>query len=478
MALFFGTQNGGEVQGLEIEIYSGLSGPAELITTTQTPDSWSGMVSIESYGLWYLKKNSLESGIPFSVFTQALQYSLKQIVNLLRLRGSSRVIPEFEDHVRYLTNENLNDVMAYPFPDDSIISNILSRMLNYGKQARSSELLSLPHSTLVTDLPLVKSFLRDCRQKCKCIKCNPSGTPRHRSATCDVVRFFQNVSEFSADVLALSLFELPETLLVELDRRNAPSRVKSHLQQIILAIITDGEPTTSQVHLFLHSALIRIGHYTEERDMEKWIASSYKGQVAYPKIFETQNPGEKGYLALSWAPGLLRYDGEVYPRAYAAGNSSAMGYIDSDQPVTVPCNLVPGMNMRWQVARSDEKLHVRLCVPSSPTYDGRGDFSPSTVLKHLPLTLVAQGCFHDGDTALDPPDAGCRYVGPLEFDSRNPDEAVATIDVVAVDGNDGLRMVALIRASDGNRLALVRNNACLACCLAICRRAKHNLLIC
>ena len=83
-------------------------------------------------------------------------------------------------------------------------------------------------------------------------------------------------------------------------------------------------------------------------------------------------------------------------------------------------------------------------------------------------------CIHDPLAILEPPDDDAYYDTHMG-DVDNPEYA-DHIAVVALHGNDGMRFLALgySRHSPG----VIRQNACLKCCLDLCRREDLRFVLC
>jgi hypothetical protein len=162
------------------------------------------------------------------------------------------------------------------------------------------------------------------------------------------------LSEFAADVLLLSPFESPQRLLVY----NCNHRT-SDFSYEIRQVLTTGKPNTVPLRSVLQAALSVVGHdVADDLKQDLWVLSCYKGQAVYPKLFETHRVLDPGYLTLSLAPGILRYDGEVYSKAI--GDRGAGQTLDYPRPndmatkaVNQFINLVPDQRLVWRVTRED-----------------------------------------------------------------------------------------------------------------------------
>ena len=315
---------------------------------------------------------------------------------------------------------------------------------------------------------------------CVCNGCQgepiPARYAKREYRECKKKRFLSSILFCAADILAISLFESPETLLVSLD----PYPMPRQFENAIHDIFTSGQPRFLHHREILAHALKLVGH--KQFDDVRWVISCYKGQAVYPKVFETGKISQPGYLTLHWAPGLLFFDGEIYDRGIDPvyqdlemynGPETESVVKEWSRSVTEPLNLYPSIRMEWKVARRDGYLEVY------PLCERIVGHAPS-ILSNLTQALLII-CPHDKALSLDRPDPNSCYIGPFKFNLFTSSAAYAKgqIGVIAVDGNTDLRMFALSALSGINlELFIVRGNACLQCCLNLCREAGYRFVIC
>lgn len=462
----------------EIIVQRSIGSPADLLSEV-SPRYPSGMVTVECFGRMMCQEIGGESSEAYRAMYQALPYALKQCCHLLVLLGDhASASPEIWLY------EFLENHVTKAFPQDFVISNVLTQFLGLKDQ---QHLKRLTEGNSISDLPLVQLHLRHLVESCACADCKRGSS--HESSRCNKEKFLSEVSLNAADILALSLFEGPDTLLVRLDPFDRSGRrIRDGFRTAIYDIIKSGKPAACEVKKVLAWALGLVGHSTEDVENSRWVISCSKGQIVYPRVFETGSICQPGYLVLSWAPGLLFFDGETYDRGVGPEYNGWIREIDavSMQPsrdVTEPLNLVPNIKMVWKVIRRDGYLEV------SPVCGHRRGHA-FNILLNLMRSLILRGCPHDSASPLEKPDKFAKYKGPIDpggdadLDPRKnkgPDSEMR-IGVVAVDGNPGLQMFAMSGESfvDGsNRLQIViRNDSCLQCCLDLCRKARIHLLLC
>ena len=222
-----------------------------------------------------------------------------------------------------------------------------------------------------------------------------------------------------------------------------------------------------------------IGHDVHnDLRIADWVISSFRGQVAFPKLYETQTFKKRGFLTLSWAPGLLLHNGDVYTRGLFGGihpSTKALPLAGPHTDVTEPVNLVPRLGLVWRVTPRYNYLKVDLSLDSPGSNLSFISTSAFLILENMQRAVVLESCPHDPNAFLPGPDLSCEYSGPVipsRFGLKVDD---ARLRVVAVAGNSGLRMFTLSSASFG---AVLRGNACLSCCLDVCRRFDYTVIIC
>ena len=478
---------GGEGPSLEISIYESLGSPTELISAGDYMQCGSRMVTIERYGPWLLEDCGLDSGLALRATSQALPYCLKHIAQSLRLSKlrwyemSEDVLKtEQQPFIGLIKEKELLEKVPCPFPKDSIISAILSRML---RSTQTIGLVSLKDGLVIIELPLVDLYVRDLRKNCSCSNCKCSGESSdckndHKSG------FLRTLSIIAADILALSLFDFPESLLVSLSGCRPQSRT---LEEAVFSILKQdqNENVICLTTEILHHALSLIGHDVDhDISLKEWVISSFRGQVVYPKIFETQYLEIKGYLTLNWAPGLLQYNGEKYSRGVSESlpnlQEDSLDSLDSQVSlkVDIPRNLVSDQKTAWQIGLRDDFLLINMGIQNSTTGLRHISKSPFKALLNIGHSLLLETCPHPSEVAITEPNAMLQYTGPLE-PFRPPGEEVrpsTPIGIVAVKGNNGLRMLSL--ACGSQTPFVIRRGACLSCCIELCLRTGFQMIVC
>ena len=474
--------------GLDISFRQDLNTPGDLVSLQLSPHAWSGMVGIQHYGQWLLRELDLRPDLT-KFLVQILPYALRQTVGLLHTSSYRR--SRFEQPVEGversrdgLMDNNLLALIATPFAKEVAISDVLSRML---QEIDPTVLQSLPDGQLLKHLPTVVRHLHLLKQSCRCGLC-PTGQGNAMSP-CLVTKFFWDVARLVTDILCLSLFDTPNSLLVSLQHQPWDGRHDdtSVLVSSVYEIITTGNVRVVEIETLLKYTLGLVGHEYRwsSAAVPGWpsIISSVKGQVVYLKIFSTNSVPKRGYLELVCIAGRLEYTGKVYARGLENALSiSTLPREIHSTPVTGPMNLFPALFPTWQVIEREEYggyLSINLlCREDKGSTSYRSSTAGTLIaLQTIAQALVLEVCPHFPDALLQSPDDGAIYVGP---NSMHPykwikgDPLVGKISCVAVNGDKGLRMVAL-----GSTVVptVLRGRACMACALQVCRDFNVSTLI-
>ena len=463
MTLFIG--NDAKNASFEITVQRSIDSPADLLQSQAYSRIPCGMVTLECFGRNRCLAFGGEGSLAYAAMSEALPYALKQAYELLQLfdghrtaKGVARVTRVH--HVHH----------TQPFPEDFIVSSILTRVMNTESQRY---LKRLDEGQLISDLPLVRQHLRDLAESCDCKHCQ-SNDKDYRPPRCKHETFLYNISQFAADILALSIFECPDDLLIFLD----PGRFNDKFTNAIELIIESGMSSRCSVDNILARALRLVGH--KDFDTE-WVISCYKGQAVYPRVYETGDICQPGYLVLYWAPGLLFFEGESYNKGVDLPDISI-----GISAMTEQLSHVSDRRLEWKVVRRDGYLEV---YPACGKIPGRASY----ILRNLANTLIIRDCPHDSASPLDRLDLGRRYGNPfLPFEEllSTPQEGgiievaegiqlreilwVVAINSEAINGDAGLCMFVLSvpRPPSSQSYFAIRSNACLQCCLNLCPQLK------
>jgi hypothetical protein len=480
---------------LEILVFKALGRPSDLIVceASKFGYGWSGMVSVNAYGKLLRHEFDMSSDDAIRRLTDFLPYAVHQCLTLLRPSkdARSRLHTGHGQHIspdnsHFTFDENLSLLLATPFGQDTNISKAISLMLGLTSEEPPICVKSLPDGVCLHDLPAVRNHLAALERICTCTRCHPAimtGSYQH----CLRESFWRGIAFLVMDILCLSFFENLDELAVSLHQDEG---LRHEICTMLVNLLSLGCYHSYNVLDFYDWALALVGHSkmpgrnkSHLEFLRRRILSSTKGQVTYLKLFEKRLIERRGYLTLAWAHGVLRFDNVEYDAAVESTRSfSIMGtlgtrfmYEPPNGLVTGPRNLCSGHSMEWTVTPFNSILEL------SAVCRGVTDFEdvpvrPFAIVQNLAQSLIMEGCEHHSDALLNKPDVDAVYSGPL-FNHRllDPNDQTS-ISCVAVDGDNGLRMLAF-GGQDPPFGVVFRGDACLACALDVCRKAKFRVLI-
>jgi len=142
-------------------------------------------------------------------------------------------------------------------------------------------------------------------KECDCDGCQGRSAPLLGGANkdrCNKNTFVQSLAFIILDTLALSLFDSPSPLLPGLSttRENG---IEMHTA--ISSILTTGLSASFDGLGLIRWARNLAGHGFLDEDRSLLVTSA-RGQVLYPRVFDTFKIEKQGYLKLHCLPGVLR----------------------------------------------------------------------------------------------------------------------------------------------------------------------------
>jgi hypothetical protein len=462
---------------------------------------WRGMPSVNEYGNWLLQNNGLGSASDRRLLEQLIPYAVHQTVTNLRFstfaefhydRGLEGWLPAGQflngmkpsDHLP----ENLSELRFHPFQMSNVDNMILrlTSLKSIPNNSRYRELLE-KGSRIGDLLPLVQLRLEELRSHCDCFKCQGSTLPDETAYRyCERDAFFDKVCNLVADILALSLFEYPEELHIRLPMRYHSNRLHDFTRSIY-CILTTGNPTVTNFYLLLDWALTLAGHdMTSRLKAHEWAGSSNMGQAIWPTIFDTMAPRKHGFLSLKHQRGIFHYGKETYTLIETF-------YDDDENPITnhqgpdttefvESGNHFQGVKVDWRVKIADDALKVGWGLKGIDHKLAYVTVSPGRALANITSGLIVEDCQHDIATKLatklDRPDPAAIHTHPLDpgVPFRSDQIEPSLVAVVPVSGEPELRLISL---ACGDYIApiILRDIACLSCCLRVCRASTYPILV-
>ncbi|KAJ3522047.1 hypothetical protein NM208_g13025 [Fusarium decemcellulare] len=459
---------------IKVTVHSSIEAPSELVSTTFNPNFGVGMIGIDTYGHLLLDKRQFKQRTAVLARQQALPYALRQALQNLVVWGYGALDGsplEFWKLVGSTEKEPVSlaptEFKLSPFPSEEIIGKLCAVLCGLPEPP---EFRNLDSDLLISDLPLVRLHLEYLAKRCSCFECNP---PHGDKRECYKTRFLNHIANLVADILVLSLFQSPGLLLVQYGSTD-DLRLHSHFTEVIHTLIQRGGTHCCALGYVLEWALQLVGH--ETKYTSGWIISSDHGQAVWPTIYGTRNYEKKGFLSLSWAPGTIWYRNASHKICFSTDTTFATD--DSETyvhgVVSEPCDLYPTLKLQWQVTLHEEGLQVSVGLKGKHG-TLKVSQSPAYILENLANAMLVERCKHSPNDKLDVLDRFSFLAGPFSpFDPQASDEKIG---VVAVDGRDDLRLMALCGKFPRDKFVVLRKGACLSCCLQTCREVGAGAIV-
>jgi hypothetical protein len=470
-------------KGMSITISRQINQPAEIIESPFAHDRWQGMVPVQTYAEHKLQLLNLSSDLARRTILQALPYAVKRASHVLQPEGIAinlkpEQMPEWKNILTqwYPYNPSLREnwpkelihLAGSLFPEEAVLASALSEYIG----SKITSLPELPAGTRVSDLPLVGLYQKELTSKCQCSACDPIlGRPH---AECLKNRLLSNISSLVADILAISLIDCIQPVLLYI---RGPYRGTLHQFELaVRTALTEGGPyVRCAPESCIDWVLGIVGHDISPFGKHNWIISSYRGQTFYPRVFETNFIERDGLLVMAGAPGALRYDGQIYNKGVSReselvsvhGSPPEMMSKLSGEIVEIPCDPFRDLSIKWEVSKGDNLLYISLVSSYS-----RGSFNPFPILFGAIHSLYVQECPHPRNSAILESGEFVNYTSPFSPWGETGKEQLK-VGVIPAHGNDAVRMLCLVHGVSG----VVQQNSCLQCCLDVCRKAGYQFVI-
>ncbi len=459
---------------LEVTLEYWIDSPRDL-TIRGVPGSGRvfGMVGLRTYCQWLLRRLNVDRGSALAAVQGAIDGALKRAVDNISFVSTYEDSENWDDPLEKSTRRKFPELMLQPLRETS---HVLSLMFEeYDTWDNTSDQFS------VRKIPAVRTH-------CEYSPMEPGIVDVHATEN-DIVKewgFLKSLAQIVASVLALSLYQHPESLRVFTVAPEA-SKGPKHLADVIQTALADETKASCPSHLLLDEAMKLVGHFKGRAAADHPVVmSSFSGQTVYFDFLNTNTVFEGGSMSLSWLPGLIWYGADKHhlvqserlPVGTFDDNASMMTV-----PVHTPFNSLQGASLKWVVKHDGRRKGLRLAL----TTDGHKD-SPNIwltgvggVLSSLLESVILETCPHGKDSCIDGTLAErCRYLVPGRcisgyLSTTHTKDVGRNIYLVAVDGNDALRFYACAHLS--GKAAAFRGKACLDCCVEVCIEAGLSFVI-
>ena len=452
---------------MRIDILSAFSDFTEIITSNQGGNHRyaAGMVDIQSHARSVLSVGGMDDKLRYTSLVQALPYALDHI------RRSCQTKTGDPSDSTALAMKNVYGSNA--FPRDTVIAGVMKRYLSLEDGIK---LQQLPPDCWVVDVPEVCAYMKDLDQ-----------------ATASNERKYQLkiISEVTADILALSLFDGCLDSLVVYHDTEGTSRSDQGFAKWINAILlgsTDTPTEGSYTELILSWALDLVHHDVAIcLRAKEWACSSSHGQVVFPKLYERQVLQQNGCLELFALPGVLTLPDRGI-KTFTLVKSIQQWEMESNSEIfkrqlnyrgsiTRAMNLYPKEKLLWRIQELGDCLSVGMGWSRNSRRIG-----PFYLLENVASAIFMSPCSHTESDSFDAepnfelkePSIGIHKANTWETDPEG-----SKVQMYPVAGDPGLRMLALatvfVRKSPVS--AVICNDTCLECLHKQCMISKRPIAI-
>ncbi|KAL7962524.1 hypothetical protein V8C34DRAFT_301412 [Trichoderma compactum] len=259
---------------------------------------------------------------------------------------------------------------------------------------------------------MAKRQMELLEKECRCADCRGrDGNFTSESETCPVQEFYLKFSAILVDILALSLFETPKSLLVRpsRDRHNA-----EQLKHTVCDVLRNGEPR---------------------------VFDDGRGQVVYPSVYGSHGIERVGYLRLSNFCGVLKYEGDVY-NVVASQDIDVSGVTDEleqniyennqNPEILQPMNLYRKIRVSWEAYTQDHgEIQANLLIHTKDcTFIAAR--SLSLLITALKDTIFYEDCLQGSRSRLEKADRFATNQPPWSSVVAENDEN-SRVNIIAVD---------------------------------------------
>jgi hypothetical protein len=486
----------------EVKITHGIERPRVLWTSPidaqVTREVWSGMLSVKAYGAQQIHARVGSSTKARRAIFQALTHAVGRTHKRIFAMPASIENKDVQPYHPATTDEECASYRCSLFRTESYVNDVYREFT--GTEVHS-EGVNFHSQEFIADLAMVASYEKILATECACESCyTRNGTSTENALTmkelveltknaspgCLTKRFRDTVSILTAEILALSLFDLIEPVRVFWPGSAiASTRVSSQPFKACVDEVLWGDSIDTPMAFCSPGAIIRfatqlIGH-DADNDIQDgtWVASYGRGQVVYPIIFDLETLWNEGALSFGGGPGCLYYNGSRYEKVVSHTPARALGTqrkCAEDENVQAPQNLFPFDKLEWQIEVAEKHLKLGFGPSSTAKIE-----NPFRILTTMARSLFVS-CGHRMSTPLHTPDRHASFsltyvrdeiLDPRAFDTVQSAEATArkhqdtNLTVIPVAGNEGLRLFSMTSSMPG----VVRYNACLECCIKVARKS-------
>ena len=383
------------------------------------------------------------------------------------------------------------------FPHEATIARTI---VDFLKDSSAFSSRPLPENTLIEDLPSIATIKTQYAAICECRNCLNTAKSVN-SLRCKFDDYLRNISRCIATIFLASLVspESPQGPLFHYKFVVQSLNDKNNFTSMVYHSLRGRHREEYTPHVVLKSLFSLLGHSEiPELDSSTWAMSSCYGQTIYPQILCNMEARSDNCLSIVCVPGVINFGGEKYSVVQDPGvdhwNLTADGDSPSqseppheesrpgdqehetatialDEEVVVVQDQYEGLHIAWQVEVQEDHLNLSIRVPELPGCPKTRPMSGiHTIFRSLFLT-----CRHDEYASLEPTTQRPRLLSRDPGDPGLPYGGTnGEILIVLSAGNEAMRYFASCVA----HRCVIRDKACLRCCIHAAEILNYQAIIC
>lgn len=517
----------------EVRIVHKIESPDILWSGRPDGSAWTGMLSVGEYGAQHMERRGIRSPDATCALREALSCSIPVVLKRLWPMKIADSGMAFHPALGYTSYRGCPPRATFKQFRSHMFGNpdrLESAMVTYFS-AMGNQMAQISDNRELRPLPALEVYLQGLISSCGCSTCShdsddyeedgPLGLKIHHPGSptnigllaasicgkatqnsdlkseCAVMRFWALLSIFTAEILAISLYDFTDHVQIFWPGEEfALARTAGTFTRAVYSSLfwNNTEHHFCRVQNVLQLATALLGHKVEkELESSTWVASAFRGQVIFPLLVGlgglTSSP-----LLLGGGPGRLSFQGSYFEKMLSRTPKLTETPNAPNEPASAFA--IDRTHMRF----SDEDLswQIGLTAESPELFFGTPRAGPTIYNPHDVLSTVARSlfvrCAHKKDNPNEALPEDCemtnlpfyentgvqRYFN-FESDMANYIGSRSTlcktgpfkIQVLPTAGKKGLRLFAMVSSLPG----VVNDGACLECCIEVCRKSGLEYIV-
>lgn len=419
--------------------------------------TWSVMVDLRMYCKWLLRDlNCAKGGALMAAVRGSIGPAVKMAAANVSFSG------RYSNDTQHLIPQNWQDPPERTQPWRET-SKVLSLMFeDYDWNNADGHITVAPEAVTLYEIPAVRAYIESAR-----IGFGPSQSTVAQDIEASRVHFLKTLAHVVTKVLALSLYQHPESLKVFTlwDIPGSSSMVN------LIAQALDGAKTSCPANALLDEALCLVGQANgRDTDTSFAIMSSAYGQAVYFSFLETIDVVKRGYMSLSWLPGEI-WLSTMRMRHMRTPPGTLYNYNPPDTEIarTAPVSLRGSLFPQWKL----NAWGLVLKMHGDEAFRRSKHVGVGAVLSSLAGSLFLKKCPHHPTEEFN--EEFKKFCHSLAPGDDQP--IINGVDIYIFDiGNNDLYRFYSCAWLAGNP-AVFGGHVCLNCCVKACLEAQIHFII-